>query len=441
MESELRHLPWSVRCSGMKFVWVLLVISLAANVGLVAAYSRRSMDGGPRSIEPIKAASPQVSDKLTPQQLGAISSGNATSLQGMGFTPDVAKMIVLGRAQLRLQVKIQAIQQKYRGPNLTYWKRSQWMSPPNTEQQKEFAAAQREYNDALKDVTGQPNAWFGSRYEYLPQAKREQLERIEADYNEMQQQVWMNSGGTMLPSDEKKIKLLQAEKERDLRASLTTQEYEDYLAHDTMTAQKIQAQFGAALSSEEQYRKIFALQKAFDDQFDQQPMQNTPSFWQQRAEAEKQLAKEIRQAVDATTYEAMRKEADGEFRMLSSLQNRLGLPDGTANTLYASRQNYAEISQGIAQDNNLTPDMRRRLFQDLAARARSDLAQTLGTEGAEVYARSSQWLNMLGNGTAFSVDMKDAPSGMSALGNTVYPYQPKPAASPPAAPAAGRTSN
>jgi len=410
---------------GMKIVWVLLVLSLAANVGLVAGYSRRSTDAAPRLIDPVKAAEIQALTKLTPQQLGAISSGSVDSLQTMGFTPDVAKMIVLGRAQLQLQIKLQSIQQKYRGQPPNYWKRSQWMSRPIAEQQKEFAAAQREYSDALKGVTGQSNAWFGLRYEYLPQTKREQLERIEGDYSEMQQQVWMNAGGAMLPSDQEKIKLLQAEKERDLRASLTTQEYEDYLVHDTMTAQRIQSQYGPALSSEEQYRKIFALQKAFDDRFEQPPMQNDPGFWQRRSEAERQLAKDIRQAVDEPTYEAMRKETDGEFRMLSALQNRLGLPEGTANTIYASRQNYAEISQGIAQDSSLSSEMRKRLFQDLAARARSELTQRLGAEASEAYARSSQWLNMLGNGSAFSVDVKDAPQGMNPLNSSVYSFQPK----------------
>jgi len=410
---------------GMKIVWVLLVLSLAANVGLVAGYSRRSTDAAPRLIDPVKAAEIQALTKLTPQQLGAISSGSVDSLQTMGFTPDVAKMIVLGRAQLQLQIKLQSIQQKYRGQPPNYWKRSQWMSRPIAEQQKEFAAAQREYSDALKGVTGQSNAWFGPRYEYLPQTKREQLERIETDYNEMQQQVWMNAGGAMLPSDQEKIKLLQAEKERDLRASLTTQEYEDYLVHDTMTAQRIQSQYGPALSSEEQYRKIFALQKAFDDRFEQPPMQNDPGFWQRRSEAERHLAKDIRQAVDEPTYEAMRKETDGEFRMLSALQNRLGLPEGTANTIYASRQNYAEISQGIAQDSSLSSEMRKRLFQDLAARARSELTQRLGAEASEAYARSSQWLNMLGNGSAFSVDVKDAPQGMNPLNSSVYSFQPK----------------
>jgi len=48
---------------------------------------------------------------------------------------------------------------------------------------------------------------------------------------------------------------------------MTPEEYEQYNLHSSQTAMNIRSRYGDAIQTEDDYKKIFALQKAYDDQY------------------------------------------------------------------------------------------------------------------------------------------------------------------------------
>lgn len=418
----------------MKKFAVLLALSLAANVAFVITYFiRTQVAARTPTTQAVSTANaiPSVA-RLDSTQLLALRSDDAAHLKAMGFPEEVIQSLMVGRAFTKLQARMNALRTAPESEG-RYWRSSSSSAFLNRskEQRLEMAKANREFSDALRAVFGDQASTFGgmeSRYAFLPAAKREQLRQIDQDYGEMQSEVYMEMNGVQLASDREKLKLLQAEKARDLAAVLTTEEFEEYQLRVSPTAMNLRSRYGDAIQTEEDYKRIFALQKAFDDKYSLRnfrmsgPM--SPETMRERADAERALAESIRSAIGEENYAAFQRANDQSYKALTSLVKRLSLPETTISAVLASRDSYAIQSQQINQNTALSADQRRSQLQALATKARGELSATFGAEGAEALAQRSDWLQMLSNGAAFSTDANAAPPGMQLGSRSVYPVAP-----------------
>lgn len=368
--------------------------------------------------------------RLDSAQLAALNSGDAAQLRAAGFPEETVRWLSVGRAFASLQARMKILRPSTE-TNEKYWKTSPFGFQNRTKEQRtEMAKAQREFSETLRSAFGEEaSPWStDSRLAFLPAGKREQLRQIDQDYSEMQSEIYMDMNGIQLASDREKLKLLQQEKERDLAAALTPEELEQYNLRVSQTAMNLRGRYGDAIQSEEDYRKVYALQKAFDDKY------ATPDYraggppsaelMRARSEAERVLREQIRAAIGEENYAAFQRANDQSYKALTSLVKRLDLPATTIDTVYASRAGYAAQSQQIAENTALSSAERRSQLQALATKARTELESTLGKEGADAYGQRADWLRLLTNGTGFSTDPKMAPPGYSG-GGSVYPVPPK----------------
>ena len=88
--------------------------------------------------------------------------------------------------------------------------------------------------------------------------------------------------------------------------------------------QHVRNRFGDAIESEGEFQKIFALQKAFDDDFPRETLTGriSPEVIRARSEAERQLENDIRAAVGDDRYAALRRAADADVRTIDALAAR-----------------------------------------------------------------------------------------------------------------------
>jgi hypothetical protein len=262
-----------------------------------------------------------------------------------------------------------------------------------------------------------------AQFSFLAPDKRAALKRITQDYDEMIAKYSAN--GLQLASDREKLQLLRAERQRDIAGLLSPAELAEYEMRTSSSAAMLRARYGDAIASEEDFRKLYGLQKAFDDQY---PMPNgrvTPDFMRERAAAQRQLQADMRTALGADAYAALTRAADPDLRTIDSLASRLNLPAGTSDQIAAARDSYAAESQRISADTSLNPQQRQAQLRDLGNRAKASIIGTLGSEAADAYAQRSPWLNMLQGGMAFSTTPPgDGMMGAMAGGAGVYPVMP-----------------
>jgi hypothetical protein len=410
----------------VKLTPLVLAGSLIANLALVAALVLRApTSSAPGPAAPDKPVVGRAGDKSAEALRAALASGDAAALEAAGLPAEAARQLAVGRAFSRLTPR-QGSRTDGR------W----WRSANSGKSREQELVAQRELSDALVALLGYDPLGFGGAnselLSFLPPAKREALRRITQDYDEMMAKF--SATGIQLPSDREKLRLLRAERERDIAAALTPAEFADYELRMSPSAANVRARFGDALESEDDFRKVFALQKAYDEKFPSDSFTGrvTPEMMQQRSAAERQLQDDIRAALGDDRYAALRRASDSDLRNVESLATRLNLPADTTNRVATARDQYALESQRIMANAALDPAQRRAQILDLGTKAKADLVRTLGAEAADAYSQRSPWMSMLQGGIGYTTDPRNAPPGAVARlgGQTVFPVMPAGATGP-----------
>ena len=421
----------------MKPTTLLLSASLFANIAFVALVATRPANPSTAPSAPTspgKAGSPDASAAKTDALRAALASGDAAALEAAGISSDTARELALGRTFSRLAEKIRA----ERGKNTAdgrWWRNRPGSATAGSREQQ--LVARRELSDALVAAFGDDLGLRGgdqSQFAFLPPGKRDALRQINQDYDEMMAKF--SAGGVQLASDKEKLRLLRAERERDIAALLSPDERLAYEMRTSAPGATVRNRYGDAIESEAEFQKIYALQKALDENFPRETVSGRISAetLRARSDAERQLESDLRAAVGDDRYAALRRAADPDLRTIDSLVSRLNLPATTSDRVTSARDSFASESQRINNDASIPFQDRRAQIQELAARAKTDLSRTLGAEAADAYAQSSHWMNMLQSGMAYSTTPPpNAPAMFMGGAQSVYPVLPAGANAPGAA--------
>lgn len=390
----------------------ILIATLALNAALAVGWYLKHRETAPVTT-PASAPTPPTPDPL----LAALMSGDPATLRAAGASDEIMRKLATGQALSYLQARLRAVQPAPPA-DPRYWRNSAQLRDPYTRAQRtEIASAQRDFADALRAILGEDvsiDPIRDPRRAFLPAAKQEQLSRIERDYDELVAEVRRDAGGLQPSSDREKLRYLRDEKDRDIAALLTPAERDLLELRESPTAQIVRVRFGDVLDNEADYRAVYALQKAFDEKYPDTPSLNrtasTLEAMRIRREAEPQLADEIRAALGREKFDAFFQAADQDRRALASLERRLDLPAGSTNRALAIRDSYADESKRINSDPVLSEADRKAQIQQLAVRARNDLATTLGSTAGGAYVASATWIRYLAGGSAFSAKPQEDPT-------------------------------
>jgi hypothetical protein len=413
----------------VKTTALLLAASLVANVALVAVFAlRRPAPISSAASAPVAPGSARPAAPSDHALKAALASGEVAALEAAGVPADIARELALGRAFSRLADKMRSA----RTSDGKWWKQRDG----GAASREQLLQMRREISDAMVAAFGEDLSSLGGSdlLAFLPAEKRDALRRITQDYDEMMARF--SAGGLQLASDREKLRLLRAERDRDIAALLTPEERLAYEMRTSPTAAAVRARYGDGIETEDDYRKIYALQKAFDEKFPADAMAGrvAPEAMRERGEAQRQLQDEIRAALGDEKYAALRRATDNDLKNVESLVSRLNLPPTTTDRIATARDAYASESQRISGDTSMPPAQRRTQIQDLAARAKAELTRTLGNEAADAYAQRSPWVGLLQNGVAYSTSPQTTPhAAMMPAGQSVYPVLPAGATAGPTA--------
>lgn len=401
----------------MKPISLLLAASLFANIAFLAYFATRP-------AEP--TASPALPPAATTTNALA-AAPTASSLPASAPPPTTARDLALGRAFARYQEKLRATHATGTSDDSRWWRNR---SSSSTSREAE-ALARRELSAALTAAFGDDLGLGGtdtSQLAFLSVAKRSALRNIIQDYDEMMAKF--GAGGVQLASDKEKLKLLRAERDRDIAALLTPAELADYELRTSASAATLRSRYGDAIASEDDFKKLYALQKSFDEKFPADTLTSRVSMETMRArsDAQQQLQNEMRTAVGDERFAALRRANDPELRALDGLVTRLNLPVNTTDRVATARETYAAESQHINADATLSVTDRRAQLQALGTKAKIELTTTLGTEVADAFTPRASWVGLLQNGLAFSTTpVANSPGNLSLAGGptqSVFPIMP-----------------
>jgi hypothetical protein len=404
----------------MKLRVALLFVSLAVNSALVAALVGQfpaltnlgvTIAGGSNATpgsaktKTDSSAAKAASHDTGAQIWGLLRTSDdlptlIARLRAAGFPPSEIRAIVAAEIGERFTARRKELTA---AQTVTpYWK-NQGFGSYDPKLTAALRALSREQSDLLKQLLG-PDATSASdalrtsllnRFGNIPPEKAEPLQSIVSDYSEMRMQIYAAANGMMLPEDRAKLALLDKEQHVDLTALLTPQELEEYNLRNSSTASKLRTQLATFNPTEDEFRAIFKIQQAFDDQFGS-TMVMTMEQRRQYMEAQKQLLPQFQAVLAPDRFAAYQQAIDPAYQQINRLVARLDLPPETSTQVVALQKDLQQRAMAVQTARDVTPDERAAQLAALNQEAKDKLTQSLGARGFEAYkTNGGYWLQML----------------------------------------------
>jgi hypothetical protein len=398
-------------------VGTLLVLSLSANTLLAwrllstSDDARKGMSTLQTSAE-LRPSSPATAAKGPD---GTAPGGNwntlrddgnlpglVTRLRAAGYPARVVRAIVGAAVSEHFAARIKAL-----APSLDesgFWStRSPFIGftdPARMAARRELA---REQSALMKELVGadaeadhqiEMSASLKRQFGDIPREKVEQLQQITRDYQDMTTQIRTESQGMMLREDREKLAFLEAEKRKDIAKLLSPAEFEEYLLRNSQSAMQLRSRLNAFEPTEQEFRSLFKLQEAFDQQFGSTAMgPRTPESMQLRRAAEEKLVADAKALLGPERGAEFERGRDYSYTTLVNIAKRLELPKESAATVWQLEKDFQQRSTELQRNPNLTAEQRTQEMDTLRASANGKVMAVLGPRGHAAYQEhSGGWL-------------------------------------------------
>lgn len=305
-------------------VIVLLSLSLAANV----FFARRELgEAGKRQDSGVQADSTIDRVETFRRSLEAARRASArptrdssyfddlrsfaSELINDGVEPDLVRAILQARLNEALELRRNTFLPA--ASSSPYWKFQVVKSSLTLAQSFELRQMDRENFRFLDEVFGtepsRPSLQTirdDARFGLIKSESVRQLKMIEEDYSDVNTALIGEMRLATLPEDRRLLGYVGQEKDRDLRSVLPENEYFEYQLRNSQPANRLRTQLEVFDPTEEEYRKLYALQQAFEEEF---PTENAnideiQANYEKRMAAQVKLNRDIRATLGADRAEA-----------------------------------------------------------------------------------------------------------------------------------------
>ncbi|HVS53929.1 MAG TPA: hypothetical protein VHD62_16355 [Opitutaceae bacterium] len=392
----------------MKLTPLALSVSLAANAALSGliiigrAFDAPASPAKPAATATVSATSAPAAAAET-GTWSALADGDLAAqrdrLRAEGFPPATIRAILAAQIREGFATRRKALNSA--SADAPFWKPAR----PDPTVQAQLRALGREEQKAIEALLG-PDPDDGSLTRLRQQnpgvtdEKLKQLAEIQARYGEQTNAIYGDRPGTLLPEERQKVTALQKAMHDEFATVLSPEEIEAYDLRASPTATQLRFNLAAFDATEDEYRAIFKIQSAYDDQNRNliTSLSGPPTPEQNRARqaAQEQLNADLKAALGDQRYADYQRATDYNYQIASRLVARLNLPPETANQVYAVQQDAQQRQRALFTDRSLAPQDREAQLQALAADAQAKITATLGATGFEAYKQyGGSWLASL----------------------------------------------
>jgi hypothetical protein len=422
----------------MKRLGLILILSLAANVLLAGWWLviRPSADRGdasiaesPRETAPARAKLPRKSPKLAPtQQFSSANEGGGVQkwkdlqsadlkefigrLRAVGCPEETIQDIILAEVNRQYLSRSREIwPDRYKAtpfwettrPDPTDYKKNRERTRKDQELQKEKSAElvellgidpekERRKEDGLND----PYSWMSSRISFLPESKREAVQKYLEEFEDKRQEFYARNRGLYDAQYRSEQKQLEAEQFRGLAQFLTPQELREYELRQSQMASQLSFDLRGMTISREQYEAIFDIRKKYGDSIYNYGDIETKEGRQAVEDSKKSLQAELVAALGPEKGKEYERSQDYSYQQLVRLVGRTDLPPETAVKVYDFKDAAEQTAKQIRVDPNLSAAQRQAALLQIRTETEKTVKETLGEKNFTRYLREGgYWLNSI----------------------------------------------
>lgn len=384
-------------------VFAFAAVSLGLNaVLLVTLLAGRGTEPPPAPIAaapaPARPAKPVVDAETWPTLHTDDLPALVQRLRARGFPPEVVRAILT--AQLR---ETFAAREKALDPgqeNRPYWKQYSLDPRLQTARMQLYREQQKKLRELLgteADLQENVNALYqGRRFDSLPPEKVADVQLLLQQFNDARNDIFANFSGGMIGAEtQKKIQALEKDQQAALANLLTPQEFEEWNLRNSDTARGLRSELSAFEPTEAEFRSLYKLRAAFDEQFGRLYAPPSQEDMQRRHEAQQQLNAQIKSTLGPVRAAEYERASDYNYRQTSQLVARLELPSATTNQIYDVQKDIAAKIMSLYQSGTPAADRDKQL-QQLAGETETRITALLGARGFEAYKQfGGSWMQQM----------------------------------------------
>ena len=315
---------------------------------------------------------------------------------------DVAKLYGRRRGELRMQ---------YPAPK--FWESFDPLggSAEPVELQKKLRFLDKEQRQLIRDLLGVELRWELAKYSgeaesqersysFLSPDKQAQVRAMSEQFDELEQDLYVQSRGWMLDGDLEDLRKLQRQRREALASLLSAEELEEYELRFSDTSNNMRSQMTGFQPNEEEFRRIFRLQRTFDQDFEQAYDVRNEDAQAAKAQAQERaqdaLTSEIQKVLGPERFAQYQRAQDSDYRSLLQLGERLEMPVEVANKVYSMKQVAERMKYQVESNPNLTDEQRAQAIAVLAKETARSVQSSMGDQFYKAYqANGGQWLGSL----------------------------------------------
>jgi len=282
----------------------------------------------------------------------------------------------------------------------------------NPELQRQLQELDKEQRNLVKQLLGvdyrteMSRYWFDENYEermygFLPAEKQDKIKSLQSKFDEMEQEVYARSKGMLLDEDQEQLRRIEKQREAELAQTLSPAELEEYQLRNSSTANSMRAQLTGFDANEEEFRKIFRIQKVFDEQFGKAFDTTDDSQADIKARAQQQaqdaLNEEVKKVLGEKRFAEYQRAQDPDYRTLVQVGDRFELPRDVVDRVYSMKQEAERQKQVLEANPNLTDEQRQRALELIAKETERTVAGVISNPVFKSYYKNGgNWIRNLG---------------------------------------------
>jgi len=193
------------------------------------------------------------------------------------------------------------------------------------------------------------------------------------------------SGGSIDVDEMKAIMKMQKEFEADLAGILTPEEFENFQLSLSHTAMSMRMEMRTFNPTEQEFRDIFAIRKAFDDEYGYLGLPDAKEERQRRITAEQDMKKQIKSMLGEERYKEYERAQDWKFQNIAKFAERNGLQQEAAIQVYEMDRIAREEIDRLRMDGNLDHQKQLEVIRELEAETDNNIRNLLGEKAFEAY--------------------------------------------------------
>lgn len=254
---------------------------------------------------------------------------------------------------------------------------------------------------------------FETILDFLPKEKQNELMELEQTFAARLMQTVKDAQSGDLTA----MKTVQAEKEAELLRILGPDGKLEYDLRASQTSMMMRMQMTDFQPSESEFRQMFQLRKAFDDQYGLPGMQGSkPADLEARRVAEQQLNTQMEQAL-GDRYPEYKYDQAWSSSSLRGVAKEHNIPKAQALKVFEVRDVAQAEAQRVRSDPQLTQQQRETALQGLRAETERSLAGLLGQPATEAYIEKGSWIKNLSEPAAppIPISLRPAPPDAKVL--------------------------